>query len=103
MNSFNFIHCASDNDLLGVKSIWVKGVDINFTDYDGRSAAHLSASKGNMEVIKCLQENGANFSLIDRWGNTPKYDTIRENHNDVNEFLSNIISENSPKRPKLDN
>ena len=38
MNSLNLIYYSSNNDLLGIKSLLAKGINLNFTDYDGRSA-----------------------------------------------------------------
>ena len=101
MNSLNLIYYATNNDLLGIKSLLVKGIDLNFVDYDGRSAAHLAASKGNLEVIMFLYDNGADLRLKDRWGNTPMDDSLREGHNDVYQYLFKDTPSNSPKRIKL--
>ena len=100
INSFNFINCASNNDLVGMKSLFVKGVDLNFTDYDGRSAAHLAASKGNLEVLQYLLENGANLELIDRWGNTPKDDSIREKQTEIEKYINENTNKRSNKKQK---
>ncbi len=40
---------------------------MNAVDYDGRSALHVAASEGRLDVIKFLVENaGANCTLKDR-------------------------------------
>lgn len=40
---------------------------MNAVDYDGRSALHVAASEGRLEVIKFLIEStGANCTLKDR-------------------------------------
>ncbi len=40
-----------------IRRLVVNGVDPNESDYDGRTAMHLAASEGNMEVL-CLSSNG---------------------------------------------
>ncbi len=45
----------------------LSGADVNAVDYDGRSALHVTASEGRLDVIKFLVENaGANCTLKDR-------------------------------------
>lgn len=45
----------------------LSGADVNAVDYDGRSALHVAASEGRLDVIKFLVENaGANYTLKDR-------------------------------------
>lgn len=47
---------------------FLSGVDVNAVDYDGRSAMHVAAAEGQMEVIRFLLENAnANTTLKDRW------------------------------------
>lgn len=46
---------------------FLSGVDLNAVDYDGRSALHVAAAEGHIEVIRFLLENaGADASLRDR-------------------------------------
>jgi len=44
------------------------GLDINVSDYDRRSMAHVAVAEGKADVIQLLQKKGANFTLPDRWG-----------------------------------
>lgn len=45
----------------------LSGADVNAVDYDGRSALHVTASEGRLDVIRFLVENaGANCTLKDR-------------------------------------
>ncbi|ROL43948.1 Glutaminase liver isoform, mitochondrial [Anabarilius grahami] len=58
----------------------LSGADVNAVDYDGRSALHVAASEGRLDVIKFLVENaGANCTLKDRWGNTALQEAMRCN------------------------
>ena len=62
------LHIASRNqDYISVKYLIKKGADVNSTDINGCSALHLvsKSSKNkekNIEIAKCLVENGANVN-----------------------------------------
>ena len=65
-----------------------RGAPVNVGDYDRRTALHLAASEGNLEVVKYLvDEAKANHSPQDRWGNTPLDDAHRGSHAAVAAFL----------------
>ena len=59
------------NDLSLVKESLSKGCDINFQDYDKRTALHIACEESNNEIVDFLKSNNAEF-LDDRWGNKPK-------------------------------
>merc|ERR1740121_2874221 len=63
-------------------------IKVDEGDYDKRTAIHLAASAGHLEVVKALvEELNANHSPTDRWGNTPLDDAIRERHQPVIAYL----------------
>jgi len=65
-----------------------KRYNVNHGDYDKRTAIHLAASEGLLEVVTCLvTELRADSSPVDRWGNTPLDDGIRAGHTSVIKFL----------------
>jgi len=43
---------ASENDLTRVRHLLLMGCDINGADYDGRTALHLAASCGHLDMVK---------------------------------------------------
>lgn len=55
-------------------------VDPNTPDYDGRTAMHVAASRGNADVIRLLARNNANANAKDKFGGTPLDDAVRKNH-----------------------
>ena len=54
-------------------------MDPNESDYDGRTAMHLAASEGNMEVLKYLVDIKANIMCRDRFNGCPLEDAVRHN------------------------
>ena len=63
---------------------------LNFSDYDRRSALHVAASDGQLDVVKLLISKGANPNKSDRWGGSPLDDAMRERHADVAEYLRRV-------------
>ena len=64
------------------------GLDVDLGDYDKRTAIHLAASEGRLDVVKCLiLELKANPSPVDRWGGTPLDDALRQGHAETATFL----------------
>jgi len=50
---------------------WCKfGLDVDIADYDLRTAGHIAACEGHVEVLQALKKMKANFNLKDRWGAT---------------------------------
>jgi ankyrin repeat protein len=78
--------CSGDINKLAL--LIAGGLDVDQGNYDQRTALHLAASEGLLEVATYLvQEAGANHSPVDRWGGTPLDDSIRYDRIDVRRFL----------------
>ena len=68
---------AARGDIEHIQHLFLKGVDMNMGDYDGRTPLHLAVCERKTEVVKFLIEK-ANVSLSnDRWNRTPYDDAIR--------------------------
>lgn len=72
---------ACNGDTSQLRTLIAQGVDVNEGDYDQRTALHLAASEGLLEVVQYLVcDAKADPSPIDRWGGTPLDDAIRSSH-----------------------
>ena len=58
-----------------------------FLDYDGRTALHVAASEGHLDLVRSLVKSGAKLNVNDRWGGSPLDDAMRHRHDDVVHFL----------------
>ena len=64
------INYASENKLDEIKKLEGK-IDFNKGDYDKRTAIHLAASEGHIDIVKYFLGKGIDKDVKDRWGNTP--------------------------------
>ncbi|XP_067293312.1 glutaminase liver isoform, mitochondrial isoform X4 [Pseudorasbora parva] len=84
----NVLLAVYRGDMVSLRRYLLSGADVNAVDYDGRSALHVAASEGRLDVIKFLVENaGANCTLKDRWGNTALQEAMRCNQDPAIQFL----------------
>ncbi|MEZ5360527.1 MAG: ankyrin repeat domain-containing protein [Candidatus Zixiibacteriota bacterium] len=81
-------HAACWDDLKTIKVLISNGVAINVPNpYDGKTALHISASTGNMEIVEYLVSMGANPNLCDSLGETPIEKAMNHDHTEVIEYL----------------
>lgn len=85
---FGLIFAASQGDLNEIRRLISHGVDVNSSDYDGRTALHLAAAEGQTETVKFLLRKGADKDYKDRWGNTPMADAQSGGHEAIAELLN---------------
>ncbi len=78
---------ASEGDLFEIQTLLAKGVDINATNYDKRTALHLAAAEGHTKIVRYLLHKKANVNLRDRWGHTPLAEALREGHTEIARIL----------------
>jgi len=88
---------AAEGNVSVIRTLLDKGeATVDQTDYDKRSAAHLAASEGRLEVLHLLAERGANFNMADRWGNRCLTDAVRGGNASCAEFLRSKGAEEAP-------
>ncbi|KAG7362897.1 ankyrin repeat domain protein [Nitzschia inconspicua] len=84
----NLISAASEGDLEEVKALLEYGkVDLNSGDYDRRTALHLAAGEGRIEIVRLLCEKGADVNVRDRWGSRPLDDAKSGGHPECVQIL----------------
>ena len=84
----NFITAAAEGDVAEVKMLLRTGdIDINQCDYDKRTALHLAAGEGHIDVVKYLCTAGVNVNVLDRWNNRPLDDAQSNAHDECIKVL----------------
>lgn len=92
-NTQSLIWAASKGDILEIQRLEASGVDLNYSDYDGRTALHLAASEGRLDVVKFLSNrNNIKIDPKDRWGNTPMDEAKKGSYNTIVNFLKKVLS-----------
>ncbi|EED90828.1 predicted protein, partial [Thalassiosira pseudonana CCMP1335] len=56
-------------------------------DYDNRTALHLAAGEGHLDVVEILCKNGADVNVMDRWGGKPLDDALQKGNAEVAKVL----------------
>lgn len=69
INGYLLLDAAFNNDCDTIRNIIAKGINVNYQDYDKRTALHIASNENNKEAIELLIENGADTNLLDRWNN----------------------------------
>jgi len=83
-----FCELAVKGDLTGIKWLVNRGAHPNKGDYDGRTAIHLAASEGRLEILQYLSSiKGFNINVVDRFGGTPLVDAIRGDHTETVDWI----------------
>jgi ankyrin repeat protein len=80
-------NAAAKGDLAVIEKLINMGLDPNTSDYDGRTALHISAAEGHLKLVQYLVAEGAKVNITDRWRETPLSDALRHGHDDVASFL----------------
>ena len=63
-----------------VQRLLKNGTEVNSADYDFRTALHIAASEGYLDIVKLLIDFKANVNAADRWGSTPLQVLPEENN-----------------------
>ncbi len=86
-DTMSLISSASTGDIHEIQRLVASGIDLNASDYDKRTALHLAAAEGHLNVIKYLVDRKVEVNPRDRWGGTPLGDAQRGQHQEVVEHL----------------
>lgn len=69
-STMQLLFMACRGDVKGVEDLLNEGIDVNSIDLDGRTALHVAACEGHVEVARLLLTRKANLDARDRWGST---------------------------------
>jgi ankyrin repeat protein len=69
-STMQLLFMACRGDVKGVEDLLNEGIDVNSIDLDGRTALHIAACEGHVQVAKLLLSRKANLDARDRWGST---------------------------------
>ena len=82
------LFAAKVGDISAFKRFYLKGMDMQKADFDGRTALHIAAAEGHFELVKYLVETvKVNPQPKDRWNSTPFCDALKSNNLDIIEYL----------------
>jgi len=85
---FNLLFSAFNGELGAMKRFHLSGFNMETKDYDGRTALHLAAAEGHLNIVKYLLEQcNVSPAPLDRWGGTPLDEAERGNHTSIVELL----------------
>ncbi|XP_029450678.1 glutaminase liver isoform, mitochondrial isoform X2 [Rhinatrema bivittatum] len=84
----NLLFAAYSGDVSALRRFALSAMDMEQKDYDSRTALHVAAAEGHLDVVKFLVEAcRVNPFVKDRWGNIPLQDAIQFNHLEVVKLL----------------
>ncbi|XP_077780038.1 glutaminase liver isoform, mitochondrial isoform X6 [Podarcis muralis] len=84
----NLLFAAYSGDLSALRRFALSAMDMEQKDYDSRTALHVAAAEGHLEVVKFLVEAcRVNPFVKDRWGNIALDDATQFNHLEVVKLL----------------
>jgi glutaminase A len=67
---------AGAGDVRKVKELVQAGAPLLYVDYDYRSALHVAACEGHLNVVRLLVEAGHPLNVRDRWNHTPLHEAL---------------------------
>ena len=76
-----------DRDVVKLEALKEYGANISQGNADGRTALHIACCKGDLKVVRCLLQMGADVHIRDRFDHTPLIDAIECDHHEVIKLL----------------
>ncbi|XP_040578075.1 glutaminase liver isoform, mitochondrial isoform X3 [Lepeophtheirus salmonis] len=89
------LYSATTGDLTALKRCYFNDINMSLSNYDNRTALHLSAAEGHLECTEFLVEK-CNLDPLtkDRWGYTPLSEAKRFEHEMVYRYLVKHCEDN---------
>ncbi|XP_032369221.1 glutaminase 2b isoform X1 [Etheostoma spectabile] len=81
---FNLMFAAYSGDVSALRRFALSSMDMDLKDYDSRTALHIAAAEGHIDVVKFLTDTCKVDPFVeDRWGNLPVDDAMQFGHDEV--------------------
>ncbi|XP_071991115.1 glutaminase liver isoform, mitochondrial isoform X4 [Engystomops pustulosus] len=85
----NLLFAAYSGDVSALRRFALSAMDMEQKDYDSRTALHVAAAEGHMDVVRFLIDGcKVNPFVEDRWGNIPLQDAIKFERHEVVKLLT---------------
>ncbi|XP_035988498.1 glutaminase kidney isoform, mitochondrial isoform X3 [Fundulus heteroclitus] len=93
----NLLFAAYTGDVSALRRFALSSMDMEQRDYDSRTALHVAAAEGHLEVVRFLLEAcKVNPVPKDRWGNKPLDEAVQFGHHDVVAVLQRYQEKYTP-------
>ncbi|XP_050724458.1 glutaminase liver isoform, mitochondrial-like isoform X4 [Eriocheir sinensis] len=87
----SLLFSASAGDVTAMRRYALAGLNMGQSDYDGRTALHLAAAEGHLDIVIFLLEKcHVPPSPKDRWSHTPADDAEEFGHQEVAEYIRGV-------------
>uniref|UniRef100_A0A672RVZ2 glutaminase n=1 Tax=Sinocyclocheilus grahami TaxID=75366 RepID=A0A672RVZ2_SINGR len=93
----NLLFAAYTGDVSALRRFALSSMDMEQRDYDSRTALHVAAAEGHIEVVRFLLEAcKVNPGPKDRWGNMPIDEATHFGHHEVLALLQEYNNKYNP-------
>ncbi|KAL7639023.1 UNVERIFIED_CONTAM: hypothetical protein RMT77_010557 [Armadillidium vulgare] len=84
----SLLFSAAAGDVTALRRSALSGMDMEESDYDGRTALHLASIEGHIDAVNFLiHKCKVNPMSTDRWSRTPAQDAKAAGHTEIEEIL----------------
>lgn len=85
----DLVENAAKGRINAVRKCLRNGANPNFKDYDKRTALHLAAVEGHVDIVETLLQSGSDWTALDRWGTNARDEAVNANQTAVLDELDN--------------